>query len=257
MTRCTPLVIRSCTRLWGKRSPQGPPALTMHAALELALPIAEGVADRALPQLAVSVGRARTGSSFAASRRAGTPNGACRAPAGRRWSGRRSSGRRPSVLACARPGSRCGTSSASRATRCGRGCGRCTAGRRTSRRCAVATAARACRGTTGKRKPAARPGGARSGAGCASPGWLRGPARCVPGPGSGARRAAGGWMRLLVPEGEIVLLDQADAQAAHGRVAGDAGPDDPAADHQQVQRLAAMRSIAATCSCSGPFMAAP
>ena len=41
MTRWTPLVIRSSTRLWGKRSPQGPPALTIASALEFALPIAQ------------------------------------------------------------------------------------------------------------------------------------------------------------------------------------------------------------------------
>ena len=36
---------------------------------------------------------------------------------------------------------------------------------------------------------------------------------------------------------EIVLLDQHRAEAAHGRVAGDAGPGDAAADHQQVGGL--------------------
>ena len=38
-------------------------------------------------------------------------------------------------------------------------------------------------------------------------------------------------------EGQIVLLDQPDAQAAHGRIAGDARPDDPAADHQHVEHI--------------------
>ena len=37
-------------------------------------------------------------------------------------------------------------------------------------------------------------------------------------------------------EGQVELLDQGRAQAAHGGIAGDARPDDPPADYQHVER---------------------
>ena len=42
--------------------------------------------------------------------------------------------------------------------------------------------------------------------------------------------------------GEVVALDQGDAQAARGRVKGDAAAGCPAADHEQVEKFAVLQT---------------